>query len=209
MKKIILIFSILLLIGVGCDSTQSNETAQDLPIPTDTATSLNQETDEVKKTSPAVKVETKKEEVAPNTKNDTNSYSNIKHGITFNYPTDWSITNERQANIDTDQTQLRLELKPNSNPNVSLSISTPPLETGFPGFSIESGFSTPISGLIEERSILMRHETDDRLIAQNVYYKDVDDFFTGIDFFYSSSNGSNFDEFLPVYYEILDSVMFN
>lgn len=63
--------------------------------------------------------------------------------------------------------------------------------------------------LSEERAILRRHETDSRLIAQNVYSKDSNDFFTNIEFFYSSSNGSDFDRFLPDYYKIIDSVIFN
>ena len=139
----------------------------------------------------------------------TITYSNSEFGLTFNYPNNWSITKNNTVNMGDNNMQLRLELKPITNSDVSLNIYTPLLETGYINFKTEKGFERAIEGLTLEKANLLRNNETSTLIAQNIYYKDINDFFTSLEFQYGASNGSSFDSFLPDYYKILDSVVFN
>lgn len=134
------------------------------------------------------------------------SYSNPKIGLSFNYPNDWILIDEKEQKIGA-KTQLRLKLASKDNDEAILLISTPLIETGYIGFETEPGFNKTLPGLTLGSSSLLRNNETGVLMARDVYYQDPDDFFTSLEFIYIAPSHT-FDAFLTDYHFIRNSVKF-
>jgi hypothetical protein len=138
---------------------------------------------------------------------ETNNYTNSEFDLSFDIPSGWSITEEAEV-PQGDLTQLRVTLRPNNNGNVAVSINTPPIETGYPGLTIEDGFDRNINGLTLQNSVLMSNDETGILISKDSYYKNESDWSSHIEFLFSAPQGTNFDGYLPDYYKVLDSIVY-
>ena len=146
----------------------------------------------------------------PNWETYVNNHINADYNLKFAYPTTWEIADEQEIIEDTEYpNQVLISLQLKEDPTVTMSINNPPREIGYchEGCEIdESGIDKEIPGLTLVKAILVHYNTTSRSSALNQYHISEDQWNSAIEIWYSSSAGQTFDEYLPDFNFVLDSI---